>query len=196
MKLDLVIQALRQRCPSFAGRVAGAAEFRVLPESQQLAVPCAFVVPLDDNPDPNRSSNGYRQTIEDGFAVVVALSNSADERGQTSVTSIHDMRAELWRALLGWCVEPDYSGIEYDGGSVVQLDRARLWYQFEFVAAFEIAGDDIGNPDTWQAQELAAADDFTSVKFTLDAIDPHDPNAGPSGPDGQPEVEAVVTLPT
>lgn len=196
MKIDLVIDALRQRCPTLAGRVAGAAQFVRLQENQQLPVPCAFVVPQEDNAEPNRSSNGYRQPIEDTFSVIVGLDNTVDERGQSAVTSIHDIRAELWKALLGWQPEADYNGIEYDGGSVADVDRARLWYRFDFTAAFEIGSDDIGNPETWQALELAAAPDLTSVKFTLDAIDPYDPNTGSTGPDGKPEAVAVVDLPT
>lgn len=196
MNLTLVVQALRARCPSFAQRIAGAAQFKVLPEAAQLAVPAGFVVPLDDTVEPNQSLNGYRQPVQDSFAVIVALPNTVDERGQASAASVHSLRLELFKALLGWQPEADYDGIVYEGGQLLAMDRARLWYQFEFSAGFEIGADDIGNVETWQAQELAALPMLEEVKFTLDAYDPADPNVAPHGPDGRPEAEAVVTIPT
>lgn len=196
MKIEPIVQALRLRCPSFGGRVAGAAEFRGLPEKAALPVPAGFVVPLDDNPEDNRSNVGYRQAVRERFAVIVALSNSADERGQGAAADVHDIRAELWRALLGWPPAEDYDGLQYDGRQLLAMDRARIWFQFEFSAEMEIGSDDIGNPETWQALELAALPALEEVKFTLDAIDPRDPNVPGAGPDGRPEAEALVTLPT
>ncbi|WP_415257663.1 hypothetical protein [Thauera phenylacetica] len=196
MKLDPIVQALRARCPSFAGRVAGAAEFKGLPESAALPVPAAFVIPLDDNPSENRSQTGYRQALRESVAVVVALSNTADERGQASGNAVHDIRAELWKALLGWSPVEDCDGLEYEGGQLLAMDRARLWYQFEFAADIEIGSDDVGNPETWQAQELAALPMLEHVHFTLDAIDPRDPNVAGTGPDGKPEAVAAIDIPT
>lgn len=196
MKLEPIIQALRLRCPSFVGRVAGAAEWRGLPEKAALPVPAAFVVPLDDNPDDNRSKTGYQQVVRETVAVIVALSNESDERGQGATVEMHDIRAELWRALLGWEPAEDYDGLQYEGGQLLAMDRARIWFQFEFSAEMEIGGTDLGNPETWQAQELAALPALEEVKFTLDAIDPRDPNVPGTGPDGRPEAEALVTLPT
>lgn len=196
MNLTLVVQALRARCPSFSQRFAAAAQFKVLPEGAQLAVPAGFVVPLDDTAEPNQSQNGYRQPVQDSFAVIVALPNTVDERGQASAASVHSLRLELFKALLGWQPEADYDGIVYEGGQLLAMDRARLWYQFEFSAGFEIGADDIGNVETWQAQELAALPMLEEIKFTLDAYDPADPNVAPHGPDGRPEAEAVVTIPT
>ena len=44
MQLELVIAQLRALCPSFSGRVAGAAEFKPVQEAAALPVPCAFVI--------------------------------------------------------------------------------------------------------------------------------------------------------
>lgn len=195
MKLNLIIQALRQRCPSFANRVAGAAEFKRLPENSTLPVPSAFVIPLDDAPEANRSDNGYRQLVRDAFGVIVVLSNTADERGQAAAVSVHDIRAELWRALLGWQPEADYDGIEYEGGQLLGMDRSRLFYQFEFGADFEIGSGDVGDEETWQAIALANLGPFTEMKVDVDCIDPSDPNLQSPGPDGRIEASFVVEVP-
>ena len=184
MQLEIIIEALRQRCPSFANRVAGAAQFKLLPEATAMTVPCAFVIPMDDNPQESRSKNSVRIGLTENFAVVVALSNLADERGQGGTHTLHTLRAELWAALLGWRPSDIYDGINYDGGSLVSIDRARIWYQFDFSAEMEIDGS-----DGWQDTELAGLPHFDGVNFKSDFIDPADPNKANPGPDGRIEVE-------
>lgn len=186
MDLETIIGALRTRCPTFGNRVAGAAQFKLLPESAALAVPCAFVIPLDDSPGNARAQNSVRQALTDSFAVVVAASNVADERGQGAVDQVHAIRAVLWAALLGWQPSADYDGIVYEGGSIVSMDRARLWYQFEFSADMEITPE-----DGWQDTELAGLPHFDGANINIDVIDPMaDPNVQYPGPDGRIEITA------
>lgn len=186
MQLDLIIAALRTRVGAFNSRVAGAAQFKVLQEATALPVPQGFVVPLDDSPDDARSQNGVRQDLKDSFAVIVAVTNVPDEKGQTAQASIHQMRGLLWAALLGWRPAPDYDGIVYEGGHLLALDRARLWYQFEFSARMEI-----GPEDGYQQIELVGLPHFDGVDMKIDVIDPI---AKPApGPDGR--VEFVVPIP-
>lgn len=182
MNLNTVISHLRTYCPSFAGRVAGSARFKNMDEAANLLVPAAYVIPLDDNPGERMSLNDVRQPIIESFAVVVALSNTADERGQTSVNTAHDtIRAELWAALVGW--QPDnladasrYRGIEYQGGNLLDLDRARLWYQFDFGAYMEIGPD-----DAWQNIELTALPHFDGVTIEVN-----------NDPDGVPKFKTTI----
>lgn len=193
MQLETIIAALKARCPVFQNRVAGAAQFKILPESSGLSVPCAYVIPLDDNPGESRSQNGVLQSLTDSFAVVVAISNVADERGQTGAANVHALRAALWSALLGWSPTERHGGVTYEGGSLVALDRARLWYQFEFGADMEIGGD-----DGWQQTELSNLPHFEGATIKLDSIDPMaDPNLQSPGPDGRIEHEVRINdLPT
>lgn len=185
MQLEPIISALRVRCPVFSGRIAGAAEFKHLPESAALPVPCAFVIPLDENPGESRSQNSVRQDLVESFAVIVAVSNVVDEKGQGAISVLHPTRAALWAALLGWQPTTDYTGIVYEGGSLLDIDRARLWYQFEFSAAMEI-----GPEDGWQQTDLENLPHFDGVNIKVDVIDPiADPNVQSPGPDGRIEFE-------
>lgn len=190
MQLELIVQALRQRCPDFSNRVAGAADFKMLEEATNLAVPSAFVIPLDDSPDDNVSANSTRQSMVDSFAVIVAISNLADEKGQGAAATIHGLRTVLWKALLGWQPSADYDGITYQGGQLLRLTRARLWYQFEFGASMEIGPD-----DGYQATALAGLPAFKGATLQLDPVDPRDANAAGSGPDGR-NVVTFTTPPT
>lgn len=187
MLLETIITALRARCPTLSTRIAGAAEYKPLKEAQALSVPCAFVLPLDDSPQESRAQNSVRQALNDSFAVVVYVSNTADEKGQTGMVSVNALRAELWAALLGWRPSLRYDGITYEGGSLVGLDRARLAYQFEFGALMEIEPS-----DGWQETELAGLPHYDGGTLKVDAIDPSDPNivTTPS-PDGRFEAGFV-----
>ncbi|WP_207458652.1 hypothetical protein [Azospirillum sp. SYSU D00513] len=191
MNLSLIITRLRERCPVFGPRVAGAAEFKALPETANLPVPAAYVLPLDDKAEPVKELNEFRQDIRDSFAVVVVVSNKGDERGQAAAADLHAIRAELWRALLGWEPDTDYGWIEYEGGEVVHMDRARLYYQFEFGADYTI-----GPEETGQGADLDALPEFHGAGIRIDAIDPADPNLSRPGPDGRIEAEADFTIPT
>lgn len=184
MQIEIIIQALRERCPSFAGRIGGAAGFKELEESTSLPVPSAFVIPIDDNPKDSKAINSVRQELTDSFAVIVAISNTVDERGQAAFRSVRDLRAEIWAALLGWRPDLSYNGITYEGGTLLRMNRARLWYQFEFGADMEI-----GPEDGWQDTELAGLPHFDVANFKADFIDPADPNLQSPGPDGRIEVE-------
>ena len=171
--------------------MAGAARFKRLKEDANLVVPAAYVIYLDDNPQEQSSLNDVRQSLTESFAVIVALSNVPDERGQAAINNGHEtIRAELWASLLGW--QPDkavYDGIIYQGGHLLDLDRSRLWYQFEFGAQMQI-----GPEDGWQAIELAALPPFDGMNIKWDYIDPAaDPNLHYPGPDGR--IEHQLTIP-
>ena len=185
MDHDVIIAHLRARCPSFAGRIAGAADYAALRESTALQVPCAFVIPVDDNPGPNTTQNGVHQVMVEAFGVVVALSNVADERGQGSYRTVHQIRAELWAALLAWKPSDEYGLVEYQGGNLLGLDRARLWWQFEFATDFHITDE-----DGWLLAQQNALPHFEGADIKADFIDPiADPRPGP---DGRIELEAQI----
>jgi hypothetical protein len=180
MEIEPIIQALRQRLPVLGNRVAGAAQFKGLSKTTALPVPCAYVIPMGDNASEPESANTCQQTITDSYAVVVAMSNKADEKGQASALNAHSMRTLLWAALLGWCPSEEYEGITYQGSQLLELDRAEMWFQFEFSAITQI-----GDADGWRGTELNGLPHLDGLDVKVDAIDPFDPNLAPAGPDGR-----------
>jgi hypothetical protein len=193
MQLDLVITQLRTYCAAFSNRVAGAAEFAPLQESAALALPAAYVIALDDTPEPNQSAGGYQQVVRDGFAVILVVSNTADPRGQAALTSVHTLRAQVWAALLGWQPSDDYDGVVYEGGSVVAMNRAHLYYQLEFSAEMNLDAT-----DTWLNPRNQALPSIEGVDISTDPIDPQDPNVTPpveGGPDGIVNFVTEINLP-
>lgn len=186
MKLAPIIATLRARCPELQSRVAGAAQFKDLPEVGKMKLPAAYVVPGDDSPGEQKSQTDYWQDLTEGFSVIVFVSNGRDERGQSaSYDVVHDVRQSLFKALLGWNPEERGNPITYTGGTLLDVNRHELSYQFDFSVLKELSED-----DTRQQDELNDLDDFKTLAIDVDFIDPG------HGPDGKPEHHTEITLPS
>lgn len=188
MKLNPIVAHLRLAFPSVAGRVSGGIDWDAVIDSAQMALPAAYVIATADAASPNRAQNMVIQDITDQFNVVIVLDTS-DERGQADNDLLHDMRAELWRALVGWTPSPEYTPIEYGKGALLHISRARVVYQFTFFSEFQIGRNSPDQPaETWQEFELDGLPGYTGANINMDCIDPADPNLQRPGPDGRIEV--------
>ena len=188
MKLNPIVAHLRLTCPTFAGRIAGGIDWDAVVDSAQLELPAAYVIATADAASPSRAQNMVIQDITDQFNVVIVLKTS-DERGQADNDLLHDIRAELWRALVGWMPGPEYTHIEYGKGALLHISRARVVYQFTFFSEFQLGRNRSDQPpETWQEWELDGLPGFTGATINMDCIDPADPNLKRPGPDGRIEV--------
>lgn len=145
MNLDAVVLHLRSAVSAFDGRVAGAAEFaRGLETEAQMALPAAYVVPLDEDAAENTLMNGLVQIVTERIGIIVEFDNTADRRGQSVTSQFDAMRSALWAALLNWRIDPVRAtrGLEYAGGQLREFDRARLFYQWEFTLQITVTDRD------------------------------------------------------
>jgi hypothetical protein len=158
MKLSPIVLKLRAaNITKFENRIAGAAEFAIAQENTLLKE-MAFVVQLAENASSHETENHINQTISEGFAVIVALKNDTtqkDKTGLTSYDSLFDIRAEIWKAILGWQVPGAESLIYYLGGRLLIVAADYLWYQFEFGVDTHITMEDAVNQED--------ADSFDSI---------------------------------
>lgn len=189
MKLNPIVAHLKVTCPTYAGRVAAGIDWDAVSESAKLPMPAAYVIAAADAATPSQAQNVVLQSVIDQFAVVVVL-DAGDERGQEANDQLHDIRAELWRALVGWQPGTEYTRIEYDKGTLVFVSRARVIYQYLFTAKFQIGRNNTGEPaETWHELELDGLSPFTGATINMDCIDPADANLQSPGPDGRIEVK-------
>ena len=101
MKLATIISALRAYCSSFEGRVGGAAEYAAI-DITNLPMPCAFVLPVSEiGEDMDSMGTDYRQRVKQIFCVVILVSTADQERGQDAFDAIEDLKAEIFKAILG-----------------------------------------------------------------------------------------------
>lgn len=188
MNLDQIICALRERCPTFQQRIAGAAQWAGLTEDENPPLPAAYVIPLREDAGQNESEVSYYQTVTNIFGVVLLVPNFADERGQDASRWIELLKREVFKAILSWRMEPsdEYSEIVFDGGSLIYMDDARAAYQLDF--AFETYLD---ISDSWQEGDLDALPPFEGLDVDVDCIDP---SSRKDEPDGQLEGHFKVDL--
>ena len=177
MNIDDVVTQLRGYCPFFGGRVAGAADYHngIATGTAWLEVPAAYVVPLDDDAADNDALNGLRQTVTERIGVVVNWT-TIDRRGQTPAGALAAARQQIFAALLNWKPAGANAarGMAYAGGSMLDFDRARLFYQFDFTLETMIT-----DADGWQWPDATLTEiDATSVQ-----------------PAGTPVAQIDVTLP-
>jgi hypothetical protein len=135
MRPSLVIPRIRAQCPIFANRVAGSATYRQVALQDDFPVPHAFVLPLGDAADGEVMLSNLDQELTTRFAVVVAVANTSDERGQAAAEIIFDARAQLIAALVGWTPGASFAAVLYRGmPDDPDINRARAWAQFDFEA--------------------------------------------------------------
>lgn len=188
MKIKTIIEQLRAHCPFFfdaknrRANVAGALSIEPLLMDANLPLPCAYVVLNDDEPEAQRSGQGYRQMVHEHFSVVVCLSAAADPRGQSVVDVVQDVRADVFAVLLGAQFEQGYSPIEYTGTKLEHYDKDRAFYTFNFTCAFEI---EIEETRQWAdyagdaARKIEGMVDYIGANIRVNFIDPfNDVNQG------------------
>lgn len=135
MRPSLIIPRIRAQCPIFGNRVAASATYRQCALQDDFPVPHAFVLPLGDNADGEVMLSNLDQELSARFAVVVAVANTSDERGQAAAEVIFDIRRQLLQALVGWVPAAGYGAVLYQGmPDDPDVNRARAWAQFDFSA--------------------------------------------------------------
>jgi hypothetical protein len=155
MNIDTVITQIRAYCEPLGGRVGGAADFDTGvqsivaftdPATGGLAYPSAIVIPLDDEAqdlDPLMGPQ-LNQMVTERIGIIVEFDAKADRRGQAGVDQVQAMRYALHGAILNW--NPDTfrstNGLRYGGGRLIDFDRARLFWQFEYTLVIQLTDGD------------------------------------------------------
>ncbi len=185
MKLEDIIKQLRTQIPSFSNRVHGAGEFATIQDNEKsdLAIPSAFVIPLADQASDisGVESNVLEQAVEVRFGVVLVINNSLDRTGLDASNNLLGNQALLFGALLNWSSDPTkYNVIRYSGSRLLRMNRARMYWMFEFKYTYQLCNADGFNP---------VRDDLGSIYVDWDMYSPSFTGAGQDGNiDAQDEI--------
>ena len=145
MDVSAVIAQLRQYCPALA-LVGGAADFASGLETvvNPASLPAGFVIPSAEDADDNELQNALRQEVRERVGVIIEFDNTTDRRGQAASNQVDAMKYSLFSALLNWRIDPfrAQKGLQYSGGRFIDMDRGRLWWQFDFELIVNINDED------------------------------------------------------
>ena len=144
--MGVFIAQLRANAPIFGGRVGGAAEFYagLKNYNTSMALPAAFVLPLGQEAEPNQVWNGLIQIVHKSVGVAVEFDTQRDRRGQDPTMSFEAIETQLFASVLnleiGECRM--VRGTSFAGARYLDLDRARLFYQWEFSIDWQLTDAD------------------------------------------------------
>jgi len=162
MKVNSTIQAIRERCPSFNGRVYGMASFALMtPDAvkglKPEQLPACYVLCKDETAETEqRSENSYYQTITATIAIICLVSNqtvegesvSTDNRGQVAAERLEDLKQELFKALLSWSPTDDPLAIySYDRFDVLRITPAVSVFELDLISTYAIEVNSTRQPD-------------------------------------------------
>jgi hypothetical protein len=146
------ITSLRANAPVFGGRVAGAAEFYkgLRDYNTSMPLPAAYVLPLSQEADRNQILNGLVQVVHKGIGIAVELDAQTDRRGQAPVMNFEAIEAQIFASCLNLHLSECRmsQGTYFLGAHYLDLDRARLFYQWEFGMDWQITDEDGVQPLT------------------------------------------------
>jgi len=186
MNITPIITQLRAECPSLAQHISTGLDLDLLQGNTTLPTPSAFITVRCDLAAENTAQNVSRQTIRDRLELTLVLDAS---NGQAPFDQLHALRAELWRALVGFKPDTFYTPLQYGGRRLVSINATRLLYRLRFFAEFQLGRNRTTDPaETWHERELDGLPSFTGVTVRVDAIDPADLNLHRPGPDGRLEL--------
>lgn len=183
MKLTPIIKQLQAETTCFK-QIAGTLSDEVLENFvRQKELPAAYVVMLDidaEFAEVSNYGNSYEQELTEHFGVVIFA--ASDRRGQSVGDLLDDYRAEIFKAIVGWCPDDCHDPIEFEGGSVQKMTGDRLIYLFEFKTTCTITKE-----DTWQQVAYDRLGEFEGMDIDVDMIR-HDTQK----PDGQVEAKLKI----
>lgn len=158
MKLQPIVLKLRVAETRFNNKIAGAAQL-ALAMTNTLYEEMAFVIQLSEVASRKEYDSGINQKITERFAIVVALKNDTESTDKTGIIAndlLFTVRAQLWKALLGWQMdEGEESLIYYSGSRLLRIDPSYLWHQYEFEVEMRVDNDD--------GVDLGETDAFNSI---------------------------------
>jgi hypothetical protein len=189
-----VVLQIRAAGTRFANRVFGTAELALAMDEGTLLQEAAFVVMVGETTPPNQYHSGVNQRLTERFVVMVALKNDTDKKdklGFQAFNELHNIRAELFTALLGYPLSSADELIYYAGGSLVDITPAWLWYQFEFEMVTHLATE--YDPDAGSLPQLHSI--FAQYKLGGDGVLPLPPTESLPTDLLDPDLEEVISLP-
>lgn len=163
MNIDTVARQIQSVAKIFNDNVAGAAGYaNGVRDQVWLPAPAAYVIPGEEDAEPNESMGALQQIIRERVMIVVLIDtlsaggtlDIADRRGQAAAQQIQTMRDAIFKAILNWrpnedggdaTSQPSARGFYYIGGRYPEegaFDRSRFFYQFTFGLDVTITEED------------------------------------------------------
>lgn len=125
------------RLRDFRARLASETDWKVLGAADfaraqaDVRRDTAYVMYLTEDPNDARDPLP-NQLHRYGVAVVLAVRNSRDARGEAAIDEVEGRREPVLRALIGWAPPGATGRVSYRRGLLRAVTREALWWEDQF----------------------------------------------------------------
>ncbi len=138
MDLAPVVSRLQAQVAAFR-LVAGAADLASATDDLKQ-VPAAYVYPVADRTTRSGGLGYVAHEVQARFGVVIAARNLRDARGEKAIGDLEPLRLAVRTALLGWLPATGYDRCTWQGGRLIRIAQAVLWWQDDYETAYSVKG--------------------------------------------------------
>ena len=137
MNLASIAQRLQDQVPALL-LVGGAAKLEEAAHAL-TAMPAAFVIPGKEDASASAWGNQLvEQQVAIEVAIVLAVRNLADATGGAAVDALKPIRDQVRDALLNWTPDGAVDGLQYRGGTLLQVANAEIWWADTYSTTYMI----------------------------------------------------------
>lgn len=136
----------------FYGRIGGIGDMLLIDPTTEISE-SAYIVHAATTVTDNEGQSHVVQTLTENFSIFASISAArptADRYGSGANVTIDLIREQLLDTLIGWIMDIDMYPIAYAGDNISDVNRAWIWWQYNFTAKRIITAkvyDDSALPD-------------------------------------------------
>jgi hypothetical protein len=82
---------------------------------------------MRDEANPNKGMNKVLQNVTEHYAIYIIVDNKRQISGDDSMELVITLKEKVKKKLLGWRPTLAYSGMEYQGGELIEVNERLLW---------------------------------------------------------------------
>lgn len=116
--------------------VGGAADLQAAVENSPTVTPCAFVIPLEENPGANALGNFVAQRVAVAVGVVLVVRNLSDSKGAAATVDMEVLRKATKAVLLGFSPGSEYDPLERGQSALLVFKDGHMWWQDIYITAY------------------------------------------------------------
>ena len=118
--------------------VQGVMEFAALNGANPPVTPAAYVFALEEKPGGNDLANEVEQIVQVRFAVLFAVRNVADPRGEAARRDLQVLRDAVRPQLLGW-MPPSCSNVcTLGANNLLRFHDGHVWWQDSYLTDYYV----------------------------------------------------------
>lgn len=133
--INALKERIRQMVPAIK-LVGGAADFQSAAEANPAVTPACFVIPMEEQPEPNKLGDIIIQRVHAQVGIVLVVRNLTDAKGVAAQADIDALRKQVKDQVFGWQATPDLDPFERGNSHLLAFRDGHMWWQDLYTTSF------------------------------------------------------------